>query len=193
MRAAPRTTMRRARCVPRPPRRRRTGRRPGTSGRSASSEPAAANPSAPLLAGNSGSRPLRGFDRCPQSPDRAIPPSWVTILHLVRTQFSRCTSRATRGISAPPNPLSPAATEEAACIAEDLVTGEWIGVGPPHDTSGLAAGGPTNHIARRGVPVHPRRAVGVLRDGGLLPIFLPRVGRRGDDHADTNDRGNQSN
>src|SRR5262249_9203628 len=95
--------------------------------------------------------------------------------------------------SASPNPLSPAAAEEPACIAEDLLADEWIGVGAHHDRSGLAAWGPTDHIARRGAPVHPRRAVGVLRDGGLLPIFLPRVGRRGEDHADTNDRGNQSN
>src|SRR5215471_1459993 len=96
------------------------------------------------------------------------------------------------GISAPPNPLSPAATEEAACIAEDLLTDEWIGVGPHHDRSGLAAGGPTDHIARRGAPVHSRRAVGVLRDRGLLPIFLPRVGRRGDEHSEAQDRSNQS-
>src|SRR5262249_61701426 len=104
----------------------------------------------------------------------------------------RRSARATRGYGRR-TALSPGAAEEAACIAEDLLTDEWIGVGTHDNRSGLAAGGPTNHIARWGVPVHPRRAVGVLRDGGLLPIFLPRVGRRGDDHADTNDRGNQPN
>src|SRR5262249_22792114 len=155
------------RCAPRPPQRRKTGLRAGTSDRSASSEPAAANPSAPFPAGNSGSRPLRGFDRCPQSPDRAIPPSWVTILHQNSTQSLHFESN--EGTSAPPNPLSPAAAEEAACIAEDLLTDEWIGVGAHHDSSGLAAWGPTDHIARRCIPVH---ALGPIR--GLLPVFLPR-------------------
>src|SRR5215831_4653781 len=60
------------------------------------------------------------------------------------------------GISAPPNPLSPAAAEEAACIAEDLLTDEWIGVGAHRDRSGLAAWSPTDHIARRCIPVTPR-------------------------------------
>src|SRR5262245_65768310 len=91
------------------------------------------------------------------------------------------------GTSAPPNPLSPAAAEEAACIAEDLLTDEWIGVGAHHDSSGLAAWGPTDHIARRCIPVH---ALGPIRV--VLPVFLPRVGGRGDDHSDTNDRGHPS-
>src|SRR5262249_52615861 len=97
------------------------------------------------------------------------------------------------GIYAPPNPLSPAATEEAACIAEDLLTDEWIGVGAHHDRSGLAACGPTDHIARRGVPVHPRRAVGVLRDGGLLPVLRPGIGGRGEERPKAQRRRNQSN
>src|SRR5258708_27313154 len=88
----------------------------------------------------------------------------------------------------PPNGafLSPAAAEEAACIAQDLLTDERIGVGAHHDRSGVAAGRPTDHIARRGVPVHPRRAVGPLREGGdLLPlralgeVLGPRVVGRG--------------
>src|SRR6516162_1165277 len=62
--------------------------------------------------------------------------------------------------------LSPAAAEETACIAQDLLTDEWIGVGAHHDRSGVAAGRPTDQIAPRGVPVHPRRAVGPLRKAG---------------------------
>src|SRR5215470_1943000 len=98
------------------------------------------------------------------------------------------------GISAPPNPLSPAAAEEAACIAEDLLTDEWIGVGAHHDRSGLAAWGPTDHIARRGVPVYPRRAVGVLREGGeLLPILRPGIDGRGEERSEADNRSKQSN
>src|SRR5499433_4230247 len=93
-------------------------------------------------------------------------------------------------ISAPPNPLSPAAAEEAACIAQDLLTDEWIGVSAHHDRSGMTAGRPTDHIARRGVPVHPRRAVGPLREGGdLLPVRAlgkvpgSRIDRRGEERS----------
>src|SRR5215831_11081054 len=97
-------------------------------------------------------------------------------------------------ISAPPNPLSPAATEKAACIAEDLLTDEWIGVGAHHDRSGLAAGRPTDHIARRGVRVHPRRAVGPLREGGgLLPVLRPGIDGRGQEHSKAQNRSKQSN
>src|SRR5215831_7533492 len=103
-------------------------------------------------------------------------------------------------ISAPPNRLSPAAAEEAACIAEDLLTDEWIGVGAHHDRSGVAARRPTDHIARRGVPVHPRRAIGPLREGGkLLPVRAlgevpgPRIDRRGEERSKAQDGSKQSN
>src|SRR5262249_50161087 len=97
-------------------------------------------------------------------------------------------------ISAPPNPLSPAAAEEAACIAQDLLTDEWIGVGAHHDRSGVAAGRPADHIARRGVPVHPRRAVGPLREGGvLLPILRPGIDGRGEERSKAQNRSKQSN
>src|SRR5262249_29318364 len=150
------------------------------------------DPSAPFPAGNTGSRALREFDRSPQSPDRAIPPSWVTILRprLNWTQslhFERNARTAERGV------LSPAAAEEAVCIAEDLLTDEWIRVGAHHDRSGVAAGRPTDHIAQRGVPVH-RRAVGVLREGGGLPAVLrPGIGGRGEERSKAQNRSKQSN
>src|SRR5215470_17611529 len=90
--------------------------------------------------------------------------------------------------------LSPAAAEEAACIAEDLLTDEWIGVGAHHDRARVAAGRPTDHIARRGVPVHPRRAVGPLREGGvLLPILRPGIDGRGEKRSKAQNGSKQSN
>jgi len=92
------------------------------------------------------------------------------------------------GISVPPNPLSPATTEEAARIAEDLLTDEWIGICAHDNRSGLAAWGPTDHITRRCIPVDAWCAI-----RGLLPVFLPCVGRRSDEHSEAHDRSNQSN
>src|SRR6266511_1895276 len=82
-------------------------------------------------------------------------------------------------------PLLTAAAEEAASVTQNLRTDEWVGVGTHYDRSGMAAGRPTDHIARRGVPVHPRRAVGVLREGGLLPVLRPGIDRRGEEHSKT--------
>src|SRR5262249_38137161 len=107
--------------------------------------------------------------------------NWTQSLH-----FERNARTAERGV------LSPAA-EEAVCIAEDLLTDEWIRVGAHHDRSGVAAGRPTDHIARRGVPVH-RRAVGVLREGGGLPAVLrPGIGGRGEERSKAQNRSKQSN
>src|SRR5262250_1111113 len=87
------------------------------------------------------------------------------------------------GISAPPNPLSPAAAEEAACIAEDLLTDDGSGSAPITIDPGWPHG-----IQQTTLPggVFRLHAQGPIR--GLLPVFLPRVGRRGGEYAEAQDR-----
>src|SRR5262249_18770551 len=102
--------------------------------------------------------------------------SWPIVYCAARGPQS---SGAAAGTPCPMKAALPAATEEAVCVAQNLLANERIGVRTHHNGSRLVAWGPADHIGARRIARHNCYAADVPRwvIPWLLSVSLLCVGR----------------